>query len=90
YILDAGSTIILRLSKGENILHAHSSHAYQIAKRSGKSVYFVTGSLALLNLILGAITAATLWSSTFIGQLSGLIIALVLTALLILYFRQKI
>ncbi len=90
YILDAGSTIILRLSKGENILQAHSSHAYQIAKRSGKSVYFVTGSLALLNLILGAITAATLWSGTLIGQLYGLIIALVLTALLILYFRKKI
>lgn len=90
YILDAGSTIILRLSKGENILQAHSSHAYQIAKRSGKSVYFVTGSLAILNLILGIITAAVLWSGTFMGQLSGLISAIVLTTLLILFFRKTV
>ena len=38
YILDAGTTIVMRLSQGENILKAHSKHAYQTAKRSGWSV----------------------------------------------------
>ncbi len=32
YILDAGTTIVMRAAQGENILKAHSKHAYQIAK----------------------------------------------------------
>ena len=86
YIADSGSTIILRLRKGENILQAHSSHAYQIAKRAGKSVGFVTGSIAALNLFLAGITALII-SLGPIAQIAGLGLAILLTGLLIIYFR---
>lgn len=32
YVFDAGTTIILRLAARENVLKAHSKHAYQVAK----------------------------------------------------------
>lgn len=87
YIADSGSTIILRLRKGENILQAHSSHAYQIAKRAGKSVYHVTGSIAALNIVLALITVTILPLGT-IAQLVGLAAAGLLTGLLIIRFRK--
>lgn len=89
YIVDAASTIMLRLYKGENILQAHSAHAYQIAKRSGMSVYKITGSIALLNLALGTIAAILVALPNTSGHIAGLIFALLLTGLLIKYFRRK-
>lgn len=88
YIADSASTIILRLRKRENILLAHSAHAYQIAKRSGKSVTFVTGSIAVLNVILGLITAIIIKLNTNSAYIGGLFIAALLATLLILYFRK--
>lgn len=90
YILDSTSTIILRLSKRENILQAHSCHAYQVAKRSGKSVNSVTGSIAALNIILGLLTITVIVLDTNLVQAGGLIIATMLTILLLLRFRNKI
>ncbi|WOC15287.1 putative undecaprenyl-phosphate N-acetylglucosaminyl 1-phosphate transferase [Pseudochrobactrum sp. MP213Fo] len=89
YIADSSSTILLRLRKGENILQAHSAHAYQIAKRSGKSVYYVTGYIALLNVCLGTITALVILSGTVAGQLIGMALASALTGLLIRHFRHR-
>lgn len=89
YILDAGSTIILRLRKGENILQAHSQHAYQIARRAGQSVYAITGKIAALNLCLGLICATVIsWPVAGI-EFAGLLLAIVLASLLIRHFRFK-
>lgn len=88
YILDAGSTIVLRLRKGENILQAHSSHAYQIAKRAGKSVHTVTSNIAALNILLGLITTAIIMQGSIMAQLIGLSLAVIATGLLILHFRK--
>lgn len=89
YILDSASTIILRLRKAENILKSHSSHAYQKAKRSGKSVYYITGSIAGLNISLGIISALIVTFNTIEVQITGLFVALILTGLLIRHFRKE-
>ncbi|WP_273727549.1 glycoside hydrolase [Brucella gallinifaecis] len=87
YILDAGTTIVLRGAQGENILKAHSKHAYQIAKRSGWSVSKVVGHVALLNVILLACAAAILKFDHLISQIIFLLIAVVLVLLILLDFR---
>lgn len=90
YIMDSTSTIILRLRKGENVLQAHSSHAYQVAKRAGRSVYYVTGSIAVLNIVLGIITTTIITLNTAEAHFGGLIIAVALTSGLLLHFRKAI
>jgi UDP-N-acetylmuramyl pentapeptide phosphotransferase/UDP-N-acetylglucosamine-1-phosphate transferase len=89
YILDAGSTIIMRLSQGENILKAHSKHAYQVAKRAGWSVLKVVGHVALLNLILIACAVALLALDHLITRVAFLMVAVVATLVLLLDFRGR-
>ncbi len=89
YILDAGTTIVMRLSQGENILKAHSKHAYQTAKRSGWSVLKVVGHVALLNLVLIACAIALLALDNTITQVAFLLVAVVATLVLLLDFRGR-
>lgn len=89
YILDAGSTIIMRLAQGENILKAHSKHAYQVAKRAGWSVLKVVGHVALLNLILIACAIALLALDHLITRVAFLLVAAVATLVLLLDFRGR-
>lgn len=53
FISDATSTLLMRLAARENIFAAHSKHAYQVAKRSGWSVWNVVLIVGALNLVLG-------------------------------------
>lgn len=87
YVLDAGTTIIMRLSQGENILKAHSKHAYQVAKRSGWSVPKVICHVALLNLILIVCAIVLLVFDHIITQVAFLLVAIVATLILLLDFR---
>ncbi|MGO1163798.1 MraY family glycosyltransferase [Brucella pseudogrignonensis] len=87
YILDTGTTMAVRAANGENILKAHSKHAYQIAKRSGWSVFKVVGHVACLNLILIACATAILQFDHLLAQIIFLLVALVLVLLLLLDFR---
>ncbi|WP_448786540.1 MraY family glycosyltransferase [Brucella intermedia] len=89
YILDAGTTIVIWLSQGENILKAHSKHAYQTAKRSGWSVLKVVGHVALLNLVLIACAIALLALDNTITQVAFLLVAVVTMLVLLLYFRGR-
>ncbi len=89
YILDAGTTIVMRLSQGENILKAHSKHAYQTAKRSGWSVLTVIGHVALLNVILITCSVALLALDHTITQIAFLLVAIVATLVLLLDFRGR-
>jgi len=89
YVLDAGSTIIMRLAQGENILKAHSKHAYQVAKRAGWSVLKVVGHVALLNLILIACAIALLALDHLITRVAFLLVAVVATLMLLLDFRGR-
>ncbi len=89
YILDAGTTIVMRAAQGENILKAHSKHAYQIAKRSGWSVPKVVAHVALLNTILIACVVALLALDHPLAQLTFLLVAAVATLILLLDFRGR-
>lgn len=89
YVLDAGTTIILRALAGENVLKAHSKHAYQVAKRSGRSVLNVVGHVALLNVVLIACAAAILVFDHFAAQIIFLLVAVIAVLLLLLDFRGR-
>ncbi|PSH70630.1 glycoside hydrolase [Phyllobacterium brassicacearum] len=87
FIADATSTLLMRLAAGENILAAHSKHAYQVAKRSGWSVWQVVSSVGLLNLILGACALATIQHG--LPRLVGILVALFAVALVLYRFRNR-
>lgn len=55
YLADATSTLLLRLSRGERVWEAHSSHAYQRAVRAGMSHEAVSGRIGLLGLLLAGL-----------------------------------
>ena len=89
YVLDAGTTIILRGLAGENILKAHSKHSYQVAKRAGWSVSKVVSHVALLNIILIACAAAIMVFDHMLSQIIFVLIAAVAVLLLLLDFRGR-
>lgn len=89
YVLDAGTTIILRLFAKENILKAHSKHAYQVAKRSGWSVLKVVSHVALLNVILIVCAAAMLHFDHLLSQIIFLLVAIVAVLILLLDFHGR-
>lgn len=87
YILDAGTTMLMRVIQGENILKAHSRHAYQTAKRAGWSVTKVVTHVALLNVILIVCAAVLIRFDHVLTQCALLLVALVAALILILDFR---
>lgn len=89
YLLDAGTTVILRLIAKENILKAHSKHAYQVAKRSGWSVLKVVSHVALLNAILILCAVAMLCFDHLLSQVIFLAVAIVAVLILLLDFRGR-
>ena len=89
YLLDAGTTIILRLVAKENILKAHSKHAYQVAKRSGWSVLKVVSHIALLNVILVLCATAMLHFDHLLSQVIFLLVAVVAVLILLLDLRGR-
>lgn len=58
-LCDGLVTIVRRTLKGENILHAHSSHVYQRAFRSGRPVLVVIATTALFGVAAGLGLLAT-------------------------------
>lgn len=89
YVFDAGTTILLRLAARENVLKAHSKHAYQVAKRSGWSVVKVVSHVGILNIILILCAASMLYFNHLLSQVIFLIVAIVAVLLLLLDFRGR-
>lgn len=87
FIADATSTLLMRLAAGENILAAHSKHAYQIARRSGWSVWQVVLSVGALNLVLGACAVAS--AQHGLPRMVGMPVAVIAATLLLYRFRSK-
>ncbi len=67
FIGDATTTIMLRLTKGENILSAHSYHAYQVAKRAGMPLKTIIGLVAALNAVLCGLAAVAVLAEPALG-----------------------
>ncbi|MBA8876828.1 glycoside hydrolase [Phyllobacterium myrsinacearum] len=88
FIADATTTLIKRLLEGDNIFAAHSKHAYQIAKRSGWSIWQVVLTVAALNIVLG-ICAWAAGSTNIPVRLIGIFVAVVCVAAVLLRFRKQ-
>jgi UDP-N-acetylmuramyl pentapeptide phosphotransferase/UDP-N-acetylglucosamine-1-phosphate transferase len=61
YLADATITLLKRLMKGETVWVAHRSHFYQQATGNGFSVMQVVGEVFILNIVLAALAAASIW-----------------------------
>jgi len=87
YLMDASLTIFFRLIKRENILKSHSSHAYQIAYRKGKSPLAIAVEISLLNVLLAISTFLALPHSYW-AQLFFLLAGVLICGALIWRFRR--
>jgi UDP-N-acetylmuramyl pentapeptide phosphotransferase/UDP-N-acetylglucosamine-1-phosphate transferase len=88
HVMDATSTLLLRLSKGERVWDAHRQHAYQIAVDSGWSHRKVSGLVFALNCALAGLGALSLRLELW-GQGLCLGFALGLTVWLVVVFRGR-
>jgi UDP-N-acetylmuramyl pentapeptide phosphotransferase/UDP-N-acetylglucosamine-1-phosphate transferase len=57
-LCDGLVTIVRRTLKGENILHAHSSHVYQRAFRTGRPLLTVIATIVLVGIVSGLLMLA--------------------------------
>ena len=83
YLVDATTTLVLRLFRGEPVTQPHRSHAYQIAVRSGLSHADVCKRVMLLNL--GLVLLAVL---SPIAPVLATCLAFLAASLLCLFFRR--
>ncbi|WP_315831396.1 glycosyltransferase family 4 protein [Bradyrhizobium prioriisuperbiae] len=65
YLADATITLALRLSRGEKVWEAHRTHFYQRATDNGFKVIQVVRDVFVLNILLGALAAASLILTSF-------------------------
>ena len=89
YLADSLSTLVRRAIAGENIFRAHTSHAYQRARKNGMRESWVMAHVGPVGIILGGMAwfaprMSPLWAGLFV--LAGL----VLCGLLVLRLRGKI
>ena len=84
HLLDSTITIFFRLSRGENIFQAHSSHFYQRPLQSGFSHSFVLKWIQILNIFLLIIS---LFAISYPEE--SLLIALISCAGLLKFFSSK-
>lgn len=79
FVFDATVTLVRRVTRGERWYDAHRSHAYQRAVQAGHSHARVSGTAAVLNLVLGGLAALACLRPTLL--LPVLVTAIVLLAL---------
>ncbi|WP_374829914.1 glycoside hydrolase [Paenochrobactrum pullorum] len=87
YVLDASSTIVMRLFENENIFEAHSRHAYQKARRTGRSVWAIIRTVVFLNVALGIGVFFALMKPQLWIELAVCLAALLATSSLLLKLR---
>jgi len=64
YLADATITLMRRLSRGERLTEAHSSHFYQLAVIRGLPVLTVVQWVCGVNVVLAALAALSIWLSS--------------------------
>ena len=89
YLADATLTLLRRLVNGEPVLRAHRSHFYQRATDRGYSVHRIVGRVFLLNVVLVALAAATLLTTSFLLHAATLIGGCALVGLLLYRFSAS-
>ncbi|MGL4560598.1 MAG: MraY family glycosyltransferase [Afipia sp.] len=89
YLADATITLFRRLMKGEAVWIAHRSHFYQQATNNGFSVTQVVGEVFILNLVLAAFAAVTIWIKSPYVQGMTLVLGLSAVALVLSRFSRQ-
>lgn len=85
YLADATLTLLRRLARGEAVWIAHRSHFYQQATNNGFSVMQVAGEVLILNMVLAAFAAVTIWFKS--PYVQGMTLALGLSAVTLVLSR---
>jgi UDP-N-acetylmuramyl pentapeptide phosphotransferase/UDP-N-acetylglucosamine-1-phosphate transferase len=88
YLADSTLTLIARAARGERIWEAHRGHYYQRATANGLSVPGVVGRVFGVNLVLAALSAATLLWPSWPVTLAALAAGLPLVAALLRRFAR--
>ncbi|WP_425990616.1 glycosyl transferase [Afipia sp. DC4300-2b1] len=89
YLADATLTLVRRLLKGEAVWLAHRSHFYQQATNNGFSVTQVVSEVFILNVVLGAFAAVTIWLKSPYVQGMTLALGLSTVALVLSRFSRQ-
>lgn len=89
YLADATLTLLKRLMKGEAIWVAHRSHFYQQATSNGFSVMQVVGEVFILNIVLAAFAAVTIWQKSPYVRGITLVLGISAVALLLGRFSRQ-
>lgn len=85
YLVDATLTLLRRLMRGEAVWVAHRSHFYQQATDNGFSVIQVVREVFVLNIVLAALAALTIWMKSPAAQ--GIMLLLGTGAVAIVLYR---
>ena len=64
YLADATLTLVWRIAKGRPVAQAHRDHFYQRAIDGGRGIYRVIGPVFAVNIVLVALAASSVNSST--------------------------
>jgi UDP-N-acetylmuramyl pentapeptide phosphotransferase/UDP-N-acetylglucosamine-1-phosphate transferase len=86
YLADATLTLLRRLVNGEPVWKAHRTHFYQRATDGGYSVSQIVGRVFLLNLVLIALAATTILTTSLLLHAAAIAAGCVLVALLLYRF----
>jgi UDP-N-acetylmuramyl pentapeptide phosphotransferase/UDP-N-acetylglucosamine-1-phosphate transferase len=89
YLADATLTLLKRLTKREMVWVAHRSHYYQQATNNGFSVVQVAGEVFILNLVLAAFAAVTIWIKSPYVQGMTLVLGLSAVTLVLNRFSRQ-
>lgn len=89
YLADATLTLLKRMARGEAVWVAHRSHFYQQATTNGFSVMQVVGEVFVLNIILAAFAAVTIWLKSPYIQVMMVALGVSVVALVLSRFSRK-
>lgn len=66
FLADSVSTVVLRSLRGENILAAHSAHAYQVVRRARRPVVSIVAEVAAIGVVASALAIVGLhWGAPY-------------------------
>ncbi|MEZ5872346.1 MAG: hypothetical protein R3D32_11025 [Nitratireductor sp.] len=88
YLTDTVSTLLRRVLAGENILRAHTSHAFQMARKNGRSEFWVMAHIVPTGVALGGLALVAAHGSVPLAA-TALGVGLILCGMLILRLRGK-
>ncbi len=89
FLADSTSVLLIRLARRENIATAHSKHAYQIARRSGRSVGSIAGLVAVSSFCSAALAGAVAKLGFGLLGATAFLAALLVTGATIVWLRRR-